>query len=316
MKTSSPFSRLALFGALFLFSEGLTACGESSAPERGSELLAEKRTPRPSRVLRGWCSPLRQLSPRVSQSKHWGVGSHSGNRGYFAIDLASQGRALPIGTPVYPMRAGRVHSFRDSYPDLHPRQRAGKGNAKRYNFITIKHESGLYSSYVHLKQNSVRVRQGQWVTVDHIIAKSGHNGWSSAPHLHVEVSEKVGRELGMTQPFSIDFSGQACRKPIAWKGAALSASKKANTFSNDRAKLQRQKAQIFSELRKQGPRCAISQMGRLAVLSRNSAKTRISISQNGKAVIYVDLRFFLQDNPREKAAGLFRAYSHYLSRCR
>jgi murein DD-endopeptidase MepM/ murein hydrolase activator NlpD len=72
---------------------------------------------------------------------------------------------------------------------------------------------------MHIKQGSVskqNLRVGSYVKAGQIIALSGHNGNSTAPHLHVEVNQNkaTGMQLANTIPFAIDWTGNACKKNI------------------------------------------------------------------------------------------------------
>lgn len=55
------------------------------------------------------------------------------------------------------------------------------------NFIIIKHDDGNYTLYAHLAQNSIRVFAGDVVDQGQVIAKLGHSGSSTGPHLHFEM---------------------------------------------------------------------------------------------------------------------------------
>lgn len=62
-----------------------------------------------------------------------------------------------------------------------------ESNWQNVNYVLIEHDGGYRSLYLHLQQNSAIVQPGQTVAAGQQIAASGHNGWSSGPHLHVEV---------------------------------------------------------------------------------------------------------------------------------
>ena len=65
------------------------------------------------------------------------------------------------------------------------------GKSKRYreyaNFITLYHDNGYLSQYVHLKKNGSLVKVGDEVKQGQPIAFSGNTGFSSGPHLHFAV---------------------------------------------------------------------------------------------------------------------------------
>ena len=94
--------------------------------------------------------------------------------------VADQGRwhsgldiAGPAGTPIYAAADGIVI---DSGPA------GGYGN-----WIRIKHEDGLVTTYGHMYANGLHVKVGDRVKVGDHIADSGSAGESSGPHLHFGV---------------------------------------------------------------------------------------------------------------------------------
>ena len=119
---------------------------------------------------------ITKISPQIFQlttqnSLRWPVESVRITQGYCrfhqAIDLAE-----PLGSPVYPITEGRVESI--SW------QRFGWGN-----HIIIDHGSGFKSLYAHLSK--VLVKEGQEVDKNTVIGLIGTTGWSTGPHLHLEV---------------------------------------------------------------------------------------------------------------------------------
>lgn len=90
------------------------------------------------------------------------------NRMHTGIDLAA-----PIGTPIRAAATGSV---------IEARPAAGYGY-----IIVIDHGSGLSTLYAHMYPQGVKVRVGQQVSKGDVIAEVGNNGWSTGPHLHLEV---------------------------------------------------------------------------------------------------------------------------------
>ncbi|WP_369234662.1 peptidoglycan DD-metalloendopeptidase family protein [Streptomyces sp. R21] len=86
--------------------------------------------------------------------------------------------AVPIGTPVRAVGAGRV-------------VKVSCGGAFGIE-IVIQHAGGYYTQYAHLA--AVTVDQGERVTPGQWIGQSGTTGNSTGPHLHFEV--RVTPELG------------------------------------------------------------------------------------------------------------------------
>lgn len=94
----------------------------------------------------------------ISQQFHW---YHPG------IDIAGNENNI-----VHPIASGKVVLIQKS--------RYGYGNQ-----IMIAHGDGIYSRYAHL--NMIKVEINQSVTHDSIIGYSGNTGFSTGPHLHLEI---------------------------------------------------------------------------------------------------------------------------------
>lgn len=146
-----------------------------------------------SSVLQGFCHPL-QGKGFLNQGTR--AGTHQGRMEY-AYDFGT-----PMGTPVYAMQAGRVLGVRDIYTD----NGGNKRNAERFNFVWLQHADGVGSAYIHLQQNfrsRISIKPNDWVKAGQLIGYSGNSGWSSAPHLHVEVHRFQDAWFGQTIPFVI-----------------------------------------------------------------------------------------------------------------
>jgi murein DD-endopeptidase MepM/ murein hydrolase activator NlpD len=90
---------------------------------------------------------------------------------------------MPIGTPITAIRRGKVILVVDSFS-----KHGETADFSRYaNYILIEHSDGTFASYVHLKQNSSKVKEGDLVKIGQEMALSGNTGWTSGPHLHLEV---------------------------------------------------------------------------------------------------------------------------------
>ncbi len=106
-----------------------------------------------------WASPLETTLTTSCFGHRWGS-FHSG------IDLN-----LKTGDPVYSLFDGivRISTFL-----------AGYGNA-----VVVRHKNGLETLYGHLSKCKVEV--GQEIKSGQIIGLGGSTGWSTGPHLHLEV---------------------------------------------------------------------------------------------------------------------------------
>ena len=82
------------------------------------------------------------------------------------------------------------------------------GHPMRANYITLRHEGGWESSYLHLKSSSQLVERGDEVRCGQPLALIGSSGYSSAPHLHLELLDPQGQVWDPfagehSQPFSL-----------------------------------------------------------------------------------------------------------------
>lgn len=60
------------------------------------------------------------------------------------------------------------------------------------NFVRIKHESGVYSRYLHLVNGSVKVKVGQKVKAGTVLGTEGNTGYSMGTHLHFDINDGNG----------------------------------------------------------------------------------------------------------------------------
>ena len=108
--------------------------------------------------------------------------SHQGAKSRHAMDIA-----MPEGTPIIAARGGVVVKTENS--------QTGRGNNPAGNFVRVLHDDGTMGVYLHLKQGSLSVREGQRVAVGSPLALSGNTGNSSGPHLHFVVQRNTGLGL-------------------------------------------------------------------------------------------------------------------------
>lgn len=90
---------------------------------------------------------------------------------------------LPIGTIVTAIRGGIVVKVEDSF-DKHGET---ADFARFSNYLIVMHPDGTFARYAHLKQNSSKVKAGDFVTTGKELALSGNTGFTKAPNLHIEV---------------------------------------------------------------------------------------------------------------------------------
>ncbi len=86
---------------------------------------------------------------------------------HWGIDLA-----IAEGTAIYPVARGKVLE-------------TGNLSWGYGKFILIDHENGQRSLYAHFQKQEVK--KDDIVSKDTIIGRVGSTGWSSGPHLHLEI---------------------------------------------------------------------------------------------------------------------------------
>ena len=118
---------------------------------------------------------------RLTQGAN-GKYSHFTPKGRYALDIA-----MPEGTPIVSARSGMVVKIEN--------QQSGRGNNPSGNFVRVLHDDGTMGVYLHLQRGSVKVREGQRVTLGQQLARSGNTGNSTGPHLHFVVQRNVGMAL-------------------------------------------------------------------------------------------------------------------------
>lgn len=108
-----------------------------------------------------------------------GTYSHNGDYARYSLDFS-----LKTGDTVCAADAGYVTGIIKDY------SRGGDSSEWRdfSNFITIYHpHSGLFTQYVHLKQNGSLVLVGDKVERGQPIGLAGKTGWTNIEHLHFNV---------------------------------------------------------------------------------------------------------------------------------
>ena len=116
-------------------------------------------------------------------------------------------RFLGFGRPILAPANGRVVAVHDGEPDLTARRSPivalpyllTQGSRIRRGFeavvgnhiIVELDDPGTYVLLAHLRQGSVAVARGDWVTTGQPIGECGNSGNSTQPHLHLQVMDRV-----------------------------------------------------------------------------------------------------------------------------
>lgn len=131
----------------------------SSAP-LGKEATLSASLPEPEQEV--ITKPGLQIPTQgyISQGYHW---YHK------AVDIANE-----KGTLIYPIAAGKITQITSEF--------WGFGN-----YLIIAHEDGFSSLYAHL--DKIKVKEGEKVDKETIIGEMGSSGFSTGPHLHLEIWE-------------------------------------------------------------------------------------------------------------------------------
>lgn len=122
-----------------------------------------------------------------------GATTHKGKN---ALDFG-----MPVGTPIYAIRGGIVIKVVENHDKGCPDEICQRYNNK----ILICHEDGTIAGYVHLMKDGALVNLGDTIQKGQLIGKSGNTGWTSGPHLHLEVFQQLmGKRLYLKTKFKID----------------------------------------------------------------------------------------------------------------
>lgn len=117
--------------------------------------------------------------------------SHTGLTAY-ALDFG-----MAVGSEIVAVADGTVVLVRENSNRGGPDPSFG-GAA---NYVVISHAAERYSAYLHLQYNGVEVEAGDFVRQGQLIAHSGNTGYSTGPHLHVQVQVSGGQSLTPSVPF-------------------------------------------------------------------------------------------------------------------
>ncbi|WP_420454980.1 M23 family metallopeptidase [Rubrivirga sp.] len=103
---------------------------------------------------------------------------------------------MPIGTVVTASRGGTVTQVEASFQD-------GDHERGHENGVVVDHGDGTVGVYLHLTQDGAEVGVGDVVVQGDTLGRSGNTGFSTEPHLHLDV--RAGCADGRCTPVPITF---------------------------------------------------------------------------------------------------------------
>ena len=131
----------------------------------------------------------------------------------FSGDGSKNEQFYCYGQPVLAPEDGTVVLINDSYADNvpgRPEQVLPTGNR-----VLISHGNQEYSLLMHLKQNSIKVKQGAKVKQGEVVGECGNSGNSPAPHLEYRLQNSKGRPLPQTLPAQfVDYVADGVAVPV------------------------------------------------------------------------------------------------------
>ncbi len=127
------------------------------------------------------------------------------------------------GAPVYAIGPGKVISIYGEGTESNDNLKQPDETAEEYNkrsaklqqeflakgfshvmgnHVIIEHDNGEYSHYLHLKNGSLKVKQGDHIKRGEEIAALGHSGNSTEPHLHFHLTDSPDMAYSRSIPIT------------------------------------------------------------------------------------------------------------------
>ncbi len=91
---------------------------------------------------------------------------------------------MPEGTEITAIRDGTVVAIKEDSNEGGPNEEQYVDKA---NYVWILHDDGSIANYLHLKKDGVLLNLGDKVKAKDVIALSGNTGYSTGPHLHLQL---------------------------------------------------------------------------------------------------------------------------------
>lgn len=153
--------------------------------------------------------------------------------GHGAIDIGANGYAVGVvnviasksGTVIYPTSKEQTQYNDNTGNGLGNNDGGGYGN-----YIKIQHSDGTITLYAHLAKDSITVMAGEVVEQGQVIAKLGHSGNSTGPHLHFEV--RKGGDSSNNRVDPLEYVDPANPRPVSY-GSGNSFSLTSTTLTKE-----------------------------------------------------------------------------------
>ncbi len=110
--------------------------------------------------------------------------------------------SVPESSSVYALEGGIVIRVVQKYTKSHQ----DKMRIHEVNKVEILHSDGSVAAYAHLKANSTPLKTCDKINKGQLIGLSGNTGFSSGPHLHVDVTRPIG--IGKFKTIPIRFTAR------------------------------------------------------------------------------------------------------------
>ncbi len=108
---------------------------------------------------------------------------------------------------------GKVVHIADSLPDKKIQERDKLAG----NHIIIQFQDTLFVALAHLKQKSIKVKQGDMVRTGDLLAQVGSSGNTDFPHLHIHVQNSAVYDIETTRSYPFRFREFKRMRYIFWQ---------------------------------------------------------------------------------------------------
>jgi murein DD-endopeptidase MepM/ murein hydrolase activator NlpD len=165
----------------------VTGGGAGSAPQSAMDALSAPAYAPVGNTI----APVRIKLPYPERYRFKVFQGIDGSFSHSGLNRYSWDFGLPEGTPVCAAAEGRVVRIKQDSLSGGTRPE----DLRNGNVVIIDHGGGIFTQYLHLKANSVRVEESDMVRAGQVFALSGNTGFSSVPHLHFQVHDAGGQSL-------------------------------------------------------------------------------------------------------------------------